>query len=365
MTSLMGVERETRGMSSPECMRSRTLASCLPSLPPGWSSAKSSARNPLRRLTATARASPRASMAVVEAVGARLRTQASRSTLQSRTTSLAWARVEARLQQKLISASPLRLRVARRRRISSVSPEAERAMTASPGMRTPRSPWTASAGWRKRAGEPVELRVAAIFWATMPLLPMPVTTTRPWDSPQRRMSSTARLKSDAMGPSRRVARASRAAASVRTSAAGSRQARREGPSSSLGGIGSDSSRDSGRGTRDGGFCNESGARKIKDGERSEEVKRNTVVLGVVLFILAVFAWAGWANYEFRKQAADKRLADAAHAELTAAAGDPQAALDPMIGKAAPAFSLEDLSGRKVSLADYKGKAVLVNFWATW
>ena len=95
------------------------------------------------------------------------------------------------------------------------------------------------------------------------------------------------------------------------------------------------------------------------------MKRNTVVLGVVLFILAVFAWAGWANYEFRKQAADKRLADAAHAELTAAAGDPQAALDPMIGKAAPAFSLEDLSGRKVSLADYKGKAVLVNFWATW
>ena len=29
------------------------------------------------------------------------------------------------------------------------------------------------------AGVPVELRVAAIFWAIMPLLPMPVTTTRP------------------------------------------------------------------------------------------------------------------------------------------------------------------------------------------
>ena len=95
------------------------------------------------------------------------------------------------------------------------------------------------------------------------------------------------------------------------------------------------------------------------------MKRNTVVLGVVLLILAVFAWAGWANYEFRKQAAEKRLADAAHAELVAAAGDPQAALNPMIGKPAPAFALEDLSGKKVSLADYKGKAVLVNFWATW
>lgn len=95
------------------------------------------------------------------------------------------------------------------------------------------------------------------------------------------------------------------------------------------------------------------------------MKRNTVVLGVVLFILAVFAWAGWANYEYRKQAAEKRLADAAHAELVAAAGDPQAVLGPMIGKPAPEFSLQDLSGKKVSLADYRGKAVLVNFWATW
>jgi len=35
------------------------------------------------------------------------------------------------------------------------------------------------------------------------------------------------------------------------------------------------------------------------------------------------------------------------------------------GKAAPGFALEDLSGRKVSLASYKGRAVLINFWATW
>jgi cytochrome c biogenesis protein CcmG/thiol:disulfide interchange protein DsbE len=47
------------------------------------------------------------------------------------------------------------------------------------------------------------------------------------------------------------------------------------------------------------------------------------------------------------------------------AGDAQAALNPLVGKPAPQFSLEDLSGKKVSLADYKGKAVLINFWATW
>jgi peroxiredoxin len=95
------------------------------------------------------------------------------------------------------------------------------------------------------------------------------------------------------------------------------------------------------------------------------VKRNTVVIGVVLFILAAFAWAGWANYEYRKQAAEKRLADVSQGQLVEAAGDPQAALSPLIGKPAPEFALEDLSGKKVSLADYKGKAVLVNFWATW
>ncbi len=35
------------------------------------------------------------------------------------------------------------------------------------------------------------------------------------------------------------------------------------------------------------------------------------------------------------------------------------------GKAAPAFELKDLDGRIVKLSDFKGKVVLLNFWATW
>lgn len=35
------------------------------------------------------------------------------------------------------------------------------------------------------------------------------------------------------------------------------------------------------------------------------------------------------------------------------------------GASAPAFTLEMLDGRKVSLADFAGKVVLVDFWATW
>jgi len=35
------------------------------------------------------------------------------------------------------------------------------------------------------------------------------------------------------------------------------------------------------------------------------------------------------------------------------------------GQVAPDFSLTDLNGNQVKLADYAGKIVLVNFWATW
>jgi peroxiredoxin len=36
-----------------------------------------------------------------------------------------------------------------------------------------------------------------------------------------------------------------------------------------------------------------------------------------------------------------------------------------VGNLAPDFTLQDLDGNQVSLADYRGHVVLVNFWATW
>jgi len=38
---------------------------------------------------------------------------------------------------------------------------------------------------------------------------------------------------------------------------------------------------------------------------------------------------------------------------------------PLVGKAAPNFTLTDLKGNRVSLSSYRGKAVQLNFWATW
>ena len=95
------------------------------------------------------------------------------------------------------------------------------------------------------------------------------------------------------------------------------------------------------------------------------LKRNSLVLSGALLILAVFAWAGWANFEYRKQATEHLLASVAKGELVVAAGEDPLVASPLNDKPAPDFTLEDLAGKKVSLSSYRGKAVLINFWATW
>lgn len=42
-----------------------------------------------------------------------------------------------------------------------------------------------------------------------------------------------------------------------------------------------------------------------------------------------------------------------------------AARPPVVGTPAPNFELPDLKGEKVSLSHYRGRIVLLNFWATW
>jgi len=40
-------------------------------------------------------------------------------------------------------------------------------------------------------------------------------------------------------------------------------------------------------------------------------------------------------------------------------------IDSLMGKPAPAFTVRDLAGKRHSIADYRGKVVLINIWATW
>jgi len=100
------------------------------------------------------------------------------------------------------------------------------------------------------------------------------------------------------------------------------------------------------------------------------VKRNILVVAAVLATLGIMIWAGVSNYrrQQREQANLKRLQamiEATEPAGTTANDDEALEENPLQGKMAPEFTLTDTKGQKVSLADYKGKAVVVDFWATW
>jgi thiol-disulfide isomerase/thioredoxin len=105
-------------------------------------------------------------------------------------------------------------------------------------------------------------------------------------------------------------------------------------------------------------------------------KRSGLVLGLMVAGVSLMLWAGWHNLRARRLAMQE--AHANQIVLTPApansgepgtaqlpSSEPDSSEVPMRGKKAPAFTLATLDGRKVSLSDYKGRPVLVNFWATW
>ncbi len=98
------------------------------------------------------------------------------------------------------------------------------------------------------------------------------------------------------------------------------------------------------------------------------LKRNQIVILVVIAALGLMAWSGYRNFQRRKaeQAVPRAVLVPDASNQTVAqdvAGDE--GLPNLRGKKAPAFVLKNTDGKRVSLADYKGKAVLINFWATW
>lgn len=97
------------------------------------------------------------------------------------------------------------------------------------------------------------------------------------------------------------------------------------------------------------------------------MKRNTLVIGVVFVALVLMIWSGVVNYRRRQQenAKLKQLQSMMASTPAGDASDAEIAENPLQGQAAPPFTLKDTAGHKVSLSDYKGKAVIVDFWATW
>jgi thiol-disulfide isomerase/thioredoxin len=95
------------------------------------------------------------------------------------------------------------------------------------------------------------------------------------------------------------------------------------------------------------------------------MKRNAIVISVVIFVIGLLSVAGWANWQNRRQVRAALTAQQSQATLVSDSAGMGQMTSPLVGKPAPNFTLTTLSGKKVSLADYKGKAVQLNFWATW
>jgi len=92
------------------------------------------------------------------------------------------------------------------------------------------------------------------------------------------------------------------------------------------------------------------------------MSRRLLVLAIVVACFALILWSGYQHRYVPGSTSAPALQASAE---PSAVQETDAVTSPLLGKPAPDFTLRDLAGRRVSLADYRGKAVLLNFWATW
>jgi thiol-disulfide isomerase/thioredoxin len=98
------------------------------------------------------------------------------------------------------------------------------------------------------------------------------------------------------------------------------------------------------------------------------VVRKTAVLAAIVLVVGLMAWSGVHNLRARRaemQRTQEKIITLTKQTPEADNGAPDAAGATMTGRVAPAFTLVDLSGKKVSLSQFRGHPVVVNFWATW
>lgn len=99
--------------------------------------------------------------------------------------------------------------------------------------------------------------------------------------------------------------------------------------------------------------------------------RRALLLLMMVSGISLVVWSGYRNIRERRLALQAQQAtrvtlipDNANSSGTAAADSPDTP-SPLLGKPAPPLNLVDLSGKQVSLSDFKGHPLVVNFWGTY
>lgn len=80
------------------------------------------------------------------------------------------------------------------------------------------------------------------------------------------------------------------------------------------------------------------------------MKKNVIA---VLFLIGIIIYGGY-DYYSKTSSEKKQVTEVSDVEIGI-----------QKGQLAPDFSLNDFKGDPVHLSDFKGKKVMINFWATW
>jgi len=111
------------------------------------------------------------------------------------------------------------------------------------------------------------------------------------------------------------------------------------------------------------------------------LRRNLLVISAMIVALGLMIAAGVMNYAQRRRAAEAQAqmmkmtlvpadgsaapSDDGSSAVTETADEAEDDTTKLNGKMAPNFTLADINGKKVSLSDFKGHPMVVDFWATW
>lgn len=96
--------------------------------------------------------------------------------------------------------------------------------------------------------------------------------------------------------------------------------------------------------------------------------RRTLLLLTMLAGVLLIAWSGWQNLRLKRnivQLQQQDRVDLVPETSATPATDSSTEASPLRGKPAPAFTLSDLNDHPVSLSDFKGRPLLINFWGTY
>lgn len=93
--------------------------------------------------------------------------------------------------------------------------------------------------------------------------------------------------------------------------------------------------------------------------------RRAILLLILIAGVTLVFWSGWHNLRDRRLAAQRMNTSRVDLVPDNTDSDTGTVTSSLDGKPAPDFKLKDLSGKEVTLSDFKGHPLLLNFWGTY